>query len=122
MSSGPLVGAMAGSTRPELFSSKVVFSELESEFVLRAAPARRIAAVPVSSHVQRQDTLPDTSPATRPAPSSVPALNKAWKRTIEPAEPPSPTVAAEFIAMSTRPAEADRESERGQECSLPRDK
>jgi hypothetical protein len=66
----------------------------------------RRAAEPVTSHVQRHEKLAETNPATMAAPASVPALNKAWNRTIRPGEPPSPTVAAVFIAMSTSPAEA----------------
>ncbi len=63
--------------------------------------------------------LDATNPATSAAPPSVPKLNKAWKRTMPPGDPPSPTVAAVFIAMSTRPADATASAKTATKANRP---
>ncbi len=73
----PFTGASGGSA--SVCTSGITLGSAKVGDVLdeRATKAIPSAANPVTSQVQRQETLEDTNPATSAAPPNVPTLNRA---------------------------------------------
>src|SRR5579875_629396 len=70
----------------------------------RAATASPRPTSPTAPQQPRQDNPPASRAPVTPAPANAPALNRAWNLIMRTASPPTPAVAAAFMAMSTRPA------------------